>query len=97
MSKCEHLNFAAQVNVIRLTAEDEPQRLTGFLAEVRINCDVCGRAMQFRGLPAGIDTGGACVSVDGLEARLGLVPQGEEHSFLDRIGAVFQPPKRETH
>lgn len=96
MSRCQHPEFAAQINVIRLTGEDG-ETLTGFLAEVRIECAACGRNMQFRGLPAGIHTGGACVSVDGLEARLGLVPQGEEQSFLDTIGAVFVPDKTETH
>ena len=96
MSKCEHLEFAATVNVHRLTDGDDGP-VTGFLAEVRISCQACGRKMQFRGLPAGIDTGGACVSVDGLEARLGIAPQFDELSYLDRIAAVFRDPTQETH
>lgn len=92
---CPHLNFAAQVSVNRIVADgEEPERVTGYLAEVKIQCADCGRNMQFLGLPAGIDTGGAAVSVDGLEARLGLVPQGDALSTLDRIGATFRPERK---
>lgn len=91
---CPHLNFTAQVGVHRLTAEgEEPERVTGYMAEVKIQCADCGRNMQFLGLEAGIDTGGAAVSVDGLEARLGLVPQGQALSTLDRIGAILRPER----
>ena len=89
---CEHLNFAANVAVNRLTKGDGGP-VTSYLADVRIHCADCGRAMQFLGLPAGIDTGGASLSVDGLEARLGLCPQGQALSTLDRIGAQFRPER----
>lgn len=90
---CEHHNFAATVAVGRLTkSEDGPA--TSYVADVRIECADCGRKMQFMGLPAGYDTGAACVSVDGLEARLALCPQGQDISTLDRIGFQFQPEAR---
>lgn len=87
---CEHQNFVANVAVGRLT-KDEDGPVTGYVADVRIECADCGRKMQFLGLPTGYDTGAACVSVDGLEARLALCPQGQDLSTLDRIGFQFRP------
>lgn len=87
MSGCAHFNFAAQVNVGRLTNRDG--EVTQFVADVTIHCADCGRKMQFLGLPAGMDTQGATMSVDGLEAHLALCPQGSELSPLDRIAAHF--------
>lgn len=79
MSACQHMNFNAIVDVIRL--EDTGQ----FMAEIHVECVECKRAFQFLGLEPGIDLQGARVSVDGLEARLAICPQGEKPSPLDRI------------
>ena len=92
MSQCEHHNFAASVAVGRLTNRDGV--VSNFTAEVTVHCADCGRKMQFLGLPAGVDTQGATVSVDGLEARLALSPQGEVLSPLDRIAARFSATGR---
>lgn len=77
---CKHMEFDANVVVARL--EDTGK----FIAQFRINCRECGVPMQFRGLTAGIHLDGACVSVDGLEARIAIVPQGTVPSTLDLIG-----------
>ena len=76
---CRHMNFKANVNVARL--EDSGR----FMADVRITCTDCGLPFQFNGLPAGLATNGAAVSVDGLEARLSISPQGSVSSPLDNI------------
>ena len=68
---CKHLDFAAAVVVSRL--EDSGR----FMADIRIQCSECGVPMRFIGLPAGLDTNGACVSVDATEARLAIAPKGE--------------------
>ena len=89
MTRCEHHIFAATVGVGRLA--NEQGEITAFTAEVRIACSDCGRKMQFVGLPAGVDTQGATMSVDGLEARLAICPQGQAVSPVDRIAAHFRP------
>lgn len=76
---CAHMNFKANVKVARL--EDMKQ----FSAEICIECAECGRKFQFLGLQPGIDLQGARVSVDGLEARLAISPEGEQPSPLDRM------------
>lgn len=96
MSKCEHMNFAAQADIHRLLREvgkgGQPGEVQGFMAKVRINCADCGRAFQFLGLEPGVDTQGARASVDGLEALLAICPQGEQPSFADRIAVNISMP-----
>lgn len=84
---CAHLNFAAQVNVHRLT--DEQDVVTGYMSETRIWCTECLRQFQFLGLEAGVDTQGARMSIDGLEASIAIVPRGEVPSPLDRIAVNY--------
>jgi len=68
---CKHMEFKSFVRVARL--EDSGR----FNAEVKIYCSDCGVQFRFRGLEMGIDTEGACMSVDGLEARLAICPKDE--------------------
>lgn len=93
---CAHEDFEAFVAVGRL----EPTAATGatqmrFMADVKVQCAQCKRRFQFVGLDAGIDLGGARVSIDGLEARLAICPQGEQPSALDRIAVNFPPSLRQ--
>lgn len=76
---CKHMNFSAQVNVARL--EDTGR----FMAEITIRCSECDRPFQFLGLEPGIDTDGARVSIDGLEANIAISPQGVRPSPLGRL------------
>ena len=66
---CKHMNFAAKVNVARLSDSGR------FVADITIECAECHKPFQFRGLHPGMDTDGAHVSLDGLEARIAIVPQ----------------------
>jgi hypothetical protein len=93
LSDCQHEEFTAQVNVARLTAEDGA--VTGYMAEFRVICRRCGRPFQFLGLEPGVDNQGARVSLDGLEANIGICPQGELPSPLDRMIVNFgRAPER---
>lgn len=92
MKTCTHEDFAASVGIARLT--DEKGAVTGYMAVIRVTCSQCKRAFQFLGLDPGIDTRGARVSIDGLEAHIALCPQGEQPSALDRIAVNFPPPAR---
>jgi hypothetical protein len=75
------------VDVIRL--EDSGR----FAADVRIVCSACQQPFQFLGLEAGCDLNGARVSMDGLEARLAICPQGEQPSPLNDMALGFSVRK----
>ena len=78
------MNFHANVGVGRLT-NGEGGPVTGYVAEIRIKCQDCGLPFQFLGLEPGYDNQGARVSIDGLEANIGLVPQGHQPNPLQRM------------
>lgn len=81
---CTHLNFEATVGVARI--EDKPSgTITGFNAEIRIHCADCGQKFQFLGLELGMDTQGARCSMDGLEARIAISPDGSRPNPCQRI------------
>ncbi|WP_296294963.1 hypothetical protein [Rheinheimera sp.] len=44
--------------------------------------------MQFKGLPAGYNAEGAAVSIDGLELRIGICPQGDQPSPLHQMNGM---------
>lgn len=79
---CEHLNFAAEVDVNRLP-QVEGGPVKRYVADVRIRCVECGVAFRFIGLPAGLDLNGAAVSIDATEAHLAIAPKGEVVSVLE--------------
>lgn len=79
MADCPHMNFAANVSVARI--EDKGR----FMADVRVKCADCGLPFQFLGLEPGLDMGGARASIDGLEARMAICPQGAVPSPMDNI------------
>ena len=87
---CEHKNFAAQVNVGRLS-EKEGGPITGYTAEVSVKCADCGLPFRFIGLPAGNHFAEPRVSVDGLELRAPLEPATHER-FLPHA-AYTMPPR----
>jgi hypothetical protein len=76
---CKHEDFKANVGVARL--EDSG----GFVAEITVKCSQCGLPFQFLGLEPGIDTQGASVSIDGLEARIAIVPNGSRPNPMQRM------------
>lgn len=80
------MNFAAEVNVGRLTGSDEPDApVRSYLAEIKVSCAECGLPFEFLGLEAGMDTEGAKVSIDGLEARLAITPKGVRPNPFQRM------------
>jgi hypothetical protein len=84
MADCPHLEFAALVGVGRLTPT-EGGPVTGYVADIKIQCLDCGKPFQFLGLEPGYDNQGARVSLDGLEAHIALTPDGERPSPLQRM------------
>jgi hypothetical protein len=82
---CKHEVFLARVEVNRLVD-------TGcFSADVTIMCKVCKEPFRFLGVPAGSSYEWPMVSVNGLELRAPIEPQGEPRIFTS---ARFEMPPR---
>jgi len=81
---CPHDQFEANVGVHRLT-DVEGGPVTGYTADITVKCAQCGARFQFLGLAPGVDTQGARVSLDGLEARIALCPEGSKPNPLQRL------------
>lgn len=70
-SKCPHLSFNANVNVIRL--ED-----TGLkYAELTVRCIHCDAPAVFRGMPIGLSPAQPMMQPDGQEVRLPFICDGD--------------------
>lgn len=81
---CDHRRFDAHVGVHRLT-DVEGGPVTSYQAEIKLKCVDCGTQFQFLGLEPGIDTQGARVSLDGLEARIAVCPAGAKPNPFQRL------------
>ena len=95
MESCKHMNFEASVNVARIENKGR------FMAEIHIRCKDCGTPFQFMGLKPGFDFNGATVSLDGLEANIGIHPQGAQPNPLQQlmgysVKCTNEPPKGAT-
>ena len=78
---CPHDDFAAFVEVSRLTAGDDDPAVVGYVAEVRICCAVCDELFRFIGMPAGALPDRPACSVDEAEARLPIRPSSSDPDF----------------
>jgi len=68
---CPHESFYGNFNINRF--EDTGR----FSADITIKCATCGEPFRFLGLAAGLDFDKPMVSIDGLELRAPIQPQGE--------------------
>lgn len=74
MSDCEHLHFAATVEVNRLTGS-EKEVVEAYSADIRINCADCGKDFRFAGCEVGWSPAEPMISTTGLELRVPIVPE----------------------
>lgn len=72
MNACQHEQFAAQVNVGRITSEDQPLR---FVADVTITCVQCKEPFRFLGVESGLHFEKPTASIDGLELHAPIEPE----------------------
>jgi hypothetical protein len=81
---CIHPDFSADCTVNRFADTGR------FNVEVRVRCRACGESFRFLGLPAGLLTESPATSVDGLELRAPIEPEG-----VPRLASrsVYQAPK----
>lgn len=70
---CDHTNFKANCDVTRLT-EGEGGPVTGYRADLKIECEKCGLPFVFPGVPFGYTPAHPTVSVDQVELRLPIKP-----------------------
>lgn len=91
-SDCQHLEFVSNMVVVRHADNETDNNIIGYSAKITVRCAECEKPFQFLGLPMGLDTQGARVSVDGLEARIAISPQGVQPSPMDR--RLFDVRKR---
>lgn len=93
---CSHQDFNAVVSVTGLV-DDPAKELTHapadrWTADVRINCVQCGEPFRFLELPAGISFQRPMVSIDGLELRVPIEPQGTPR-LVQAARFEMPPPK----
>lgn len=88
MTNCAHENFLAKVTVVRL------QDSGRFSADVAIKCAECGEQFRFLGLQAGVSHEQPMVSIDGLELRAPIEPEGEARLHTTALYQIPETPKR---
>lgn len=77
---CEHVNFAAKVDVARLT--NTAGVVERFAAEVHVRCADCGVRFRWLGLEMGLSYSEPMTSVDGFELRAPIVPDAHLTSLM---------------
>jgi hypothetical protein len=77
---CPHEDFAAQVEVNRLTA-GEGGPVTGYSADITIRCIGCGEPFRWTGCPAGLSPARPMVSPDEETLRAPIRPASADPDF----------------
>lgn len=79
---CPHGDFAAEVEVNRLTSGDEPgASVTGYSATIRVRCAQCDEPFRWTGVQAGLMPDRPMCSVDETELRAPLRPASADPDF----------------
>lgn len=87
---CGHEIFKAAVSVARLRAESDGP-VTGYTADVTVNCAACGLPFRFIGLAAGNHHSEPRVSMDGTELRAPIEPA--THERFAPAATYTMPPR----
>lgn len=93
-SKCEHMNFVADIEVNRLT-EVEGGPAKGFSADISVKCGDCKLPFSFLGVPFGMETTRPTSGVDGTELRAPIQPglntkEQVEHILMAHAGLTYK-------
>jgi hypothetical protein len=78
---CPHENFAASVDVNRITAGDDEPDPVAYSADIRVECADCGEKMRWLGVQAGTSPKRPMCSVDESELRAPLRPASADPDF----------------
>lgn len=88
--ECEHLDFEVWAEVSRLT-DVEGGPVTGYTADLKVNCSMCKLPFEWVGLPIGTSPGQPMGSLDGIEMRAPIRPRGAPDAFgMHRTGFHVQ-------
>lgn len=71
---CKHEKFHAHASIHRLKDSEQSEEITGWHADIKINCDECGMAFEFIGVPAGLNFNCPTVNLDFTELRIPIRP-----------------------
>jgi hypothetical protein len=77
---CRHVDFAAEVDVNRLTDTDGGP-VVAYAADIRVQCAACGERFRWVGVPAGASPRRPMCSVDEFELRAPLRPASSDPDF----------------
>lgn len=86
---CKHEQFGCECKIQRM--EDRAGSVGEFILEVTAKCVQCDEPFRMLGLPAGLSFTRPMVSIDGLELRIPIEPQGDPRIFAS---AHFEMPPR---
>lgn len=78
---CPHEDFAACVEVNRLTASDNDPTVIGYSADIKVACAQCGEPFRWTGLQAGLSPAGPMCSVDETTMSAPLRPASADPDF----------------
>lgn len=92
-TKCEHFNFKCSAAIGRLS-KVEGGPITGYCADVRVNCAECGLPFRFIGIAAGNNPFEPRVSIDGTELRAPLEPA--LHEKFAPMASYTMPPRKDN-
>ncbi len=83
MTECKHEEFEAKVAVNRF------EHTGRFAADISIHCVACNEWFRFIGVPGGISWEHPAASIDGLELRCPIEPEGDK-KFL--VHSTYEMP-----
>jgi len=78
---CPHGDFVANVAVNRLVRSDDDPTVTGYSADITVNCGECGEPFRWTGLRAGMNMGHPMCSVDETVLVAPLRPASADPDF----------------
>jgi hypothetical protein len=85
---CTHEDFRSVVRIGRILDAGK------YVAEVTVHCTRCGSPFRFIGVPAGVRWDGPAASIDGLELRAPIEPEGEPRLAASASFQMPEIPKR---
>ena len=78
---CLHLNFKANVIVNRLTADQDPDKIIAYMAELSINCEDCDEKFRFNGVQAGLSSSRPTCTIDETKLNIPIRPASADPDF----------------
>lgn len=77
MKDCKHMNFECRASIGRLTADQDPELVVGYVADVQVICADCGLPFEWMGIPEGVSNSQPRVSFDMTELRAPIHPSSD--------------------